>query len=260
MHSFVKKSISLFLAVVTAFFVCSPVLSAADYQSTATSLWEYYLHSAVDATKDWGPLGWIEKQFAFAASDSVCSLSDDNFHHADSIKGCKTGSDKNGYYALPTCKYCGEKFKYYASDLEKQYTKHVKSLPARGYGSDGGLYVSPNHDNSSVNISSNWRYCSHSSSTSKLSSTVGTLTCSVPITFRAAKSSGCSVSVIDTTYTFTCSVDGTYSWAPGYVATCSALNSSGSSVPVVVKTYSGLENGAVKYAGDTVSFTVRGII
>lgn len=260
MHSFVKKSISLFLAVVTAFFVCSPVLSAADYQSTATSLWEYYLHSAVDATKDWGPLGWIEKQFAFAASDSVCSLSDDNFHHADSIKGCKTGSDKNGYYALPTCKYCGEKFKYYASDLEKQYTKHVKSLPARGYGSDGNLYVSPNHAGSTICISSSWYACMHYDSGAffKLSATDGTMICGVPTVFRAPSSSGCRISALNTIYSFICSVDGAYSWASGYMATGSALTSSGVSIPVTVTTSSSLGTGAIKYVGDKVQFTIRG--
>ena len=262
MHSFVKKSISLFLAVVTAFSVCSPVLVAADYQSTATSLWEYYLHSAVDATKDWGPLGWIEKQFAFAASDSVCSLSDDNFHHADSIKGCKTGSDKNGYYALPTCKYCGEKFKYYASDLEKQYTKHVKSLPSRGYGSDGSLYVSPNHLYSSVyiNASSGWKtyYCSHHE-TSVLPSDAGSLVCSSPtIQYRAPTSNGMAFDSLRVVYQFTCSVDGVYSFVSNYHASVSGLTSSNTTKTGSVSTYNALGSGKVKYAGDLVEFSVAG--
>lgn len=267
MHSFVKKSISLFLAVVTAFFVCSPVLSAADYQSTATSLWEYYLHSAVDATKDWGPLGWIEKQFAFAASDSVCSLSDDNFHHADSIKGCKTGSDKNGYYALPTCKYCGEKFKYYASDLEKQYTKHVKSLPARGYGSDGGLYVSPNHLYTQVSFrdGSNYTayYCSHYKE-SVLPSSLGSLACGSPtIRYRAPTSDGKVINYLKAVFQFTCSVDGVYSFVSSYRASVNGLSYSGSTVTGKVSiyntlTYNNLGFDKVRYAGDLLNFEVTG--
>lgn len=139
-----KRIIALFLVLVTlipAGFVVSA--SAADYQSTANSLWEYYLHSIVKAWDDYSPLRFINAQFGFASSKTVCSLSDDSFHHADSIKGAETGSDKYGQYAVAKCRYCGENFNYYSSDLSDAYTSYVSDLPATAVSSEGYLYWVP---------------------------------------------------------------------------------------------------------------------
>ena len=141
-----RAIISGFLVAVMAFSMCVPALATDDYQSTATSWWNYLFHSLSKATdglvfKDVLPVNKVVDLIGFAATDSVCNLSGDSFHHADSIANCETGSDKYGTYAITTCKYCGEKFKYYASDLEKQYNDAVSDLPARGFKSDGSLLL-----------------------------------------------------------------------------------------------------------------------
>lgn len=257
-----RAIISGFLVAVMAFSMCVPALATDDYQSTATSWWNYLFHSLSKATdglvfKDVLPVNKVVDLIGFAATDSVCNLSVDSFHHADSIANCETGSDKYGTYAITTCKYCGEKFKYYSSDLEKQYNDAVKDLPAKGYGSDGGLYVSPNHDCLSIDTTKGLYYCSHSSESKKLPSSIGTVTCSNPFVFKYASSSGGDSRWFYATYKFTCTIDGLYSWAPGYTATCSATTVSGTSASGTVSTSSSLTGSAVKYAGDTIAFSAK---
>lgn len=242
-----------------AFSMCVPALATDDYQSTATSWWNYLFHSLSKATdglvfKDVLPVNKVVDLIGFAATDSVCNLSGDSFHHADSIANCETGSDKYGTYAITTCKYCGEKFKYYSSDLEKQYNDAVKDLPAKGYGSDGGLYVSPNHDYLSIDTTKGWYYCSHSSESKKLPSSIGTVTCSNPFVFKYASSSGGDSRWLWAYYKFTCTIDGMYLWAPGYTASCSATTVSGTSVSGTVNISSSLTGSVFKYAGDTIKF------
>ena len=195
-----------------------PAAGAVDYTNKDT-FWNWVAGS-----------GGIVQDVVGLACGSACPSSDDGHHHAKSyLKGTKDGV----YRCI--CTYCGASFNAYASDLDDAYTKHVKSLPARGYGSDGSLYVSSNHEKSFVRISSLWYACPHSklSSDDKVSSTDGTLLCGVPTVFRAASSSGLCVSALQTNYSFNCLVDGTYSWASGYAATGSMLLKDSSSMPGV---------------------------
>lgn len=261
-----KRIIPLFLSVVILFSAFSPIPASADYTNSYenVSYWEGVLIRGVKGTSgtDWG--GLIQGLAGKLCGD-ICRTSDDTLHHADSIKGCKTGSDDKGMYALAKCKYCGQSFKYYSDDLKRQYNDAVTSRGG-GFGRvtrGGGFSVSPNHSYSAISIYSNYRfpywYCSHSTSTPKLSSDIGSLVCSAPTTtFRATSSSGCRSDELAIQYTFTCAVDGTYSWASGYVASGSAITSSGSSLPMNVLTGSSFHQGSVKYAGDVVTFTVYG--
>lgn len=271
MKFFTKKIIPLFQICVILFLMVFPASALDDYQSSSANFWEYAIHYLSGLTdgvvwKDFIPVDKVidlvgSCTFSWDTGNGVCALSGDSYHHADSIANCETGTDKHGSYALTTCKYCGLKFKYYSSDLENQYNDAVKDLPARGYGSDGSLYVSPNHSQSKVNITNNrrWYYCSHSNETPKLPSSVGTLTCGNPVKFRSASSSGTSYFWrLDTVYEFTCTVDGLYSWG-AYSASCSGVTPSGSTAVGSASTYSPLSGQEVKYAGDKVSFSINGV-
>ena len=216
-----KRIITVFLSLVIGFSTI-PAVGAVDYTNKDT-FWNWVSGS-----------GGIVQDIVGLACGSACPSSDDGHHHAKSyLKGTKDGV----YRCI--CTYCGSAFNAYASDLNDAYTKHVKSLPARGYGSDGSLYVSPNHSQSKVNITNNrrWYYCSHSNETPKLTSSVGTLTCGNPVKFRSASSSGTSYFWhLDTVYEFTCTVDGLYSWG-AYSASCSGVTSSGSTAVGSASTY-----------------------
>lgn len=190
----------------------------------------------------------------------LCSKSTESLHMAR--EWTRGGGFNTDVKYMCKCFRCGQMFDVYESDITRSYSEHTKSLPATGYGSDGALYVSPNHEKSLVGVSSYWYACPHFDSTvnDKVPSATGILTCGVPTVFRAASSSGLRVNGLLTAYKFTCSVEGAYSWASGYAATGSALLKDGSSMPLTITTKSSFTAGAIKYAGDTVSFTVEGSI
>ena len=137
-----KRIIPLFLSVVILFSVFTPISVSADYTNSRenVSYWEGFLIRGVKGTSgtEWG--GLIQGLAGKICGD-ICRTSDDSLHHADSIKGCKTGSDDKGMYALAKCKYCGQSFKYYSDDLKQQYNDAVSGLPARGFKSDGSLLL-----------------------------------------------------------------------------------------------------------------------
>lgn len=137
-----KRIIPLFLSVVILFSVFTPISVSADYTNSHenVSYWEGFLIRGVKGTSgtEWG--GLIQGLAGKICGD-ICRTSDDSLHHADSIKGCKTGSDDKGMYALAKCKYCGQSFKYYSDDLKQQYNDAVSGLPARGFKSDGSLLL-----------------------------------------------------------------------------------------------------------------------
>ena len=189
----------------------------------------------------------------------LCSKSTESLHMAR--EWTRGGGFNTDVKYMCKCFRCGQMFDVYESDITRSYSEHTKSLPATGYGSDGSLYVSPNHDYSAIftyiNFNFNLRSCSHSTSESKLSEDLGTFSCSNPFVFRSHSSSGVSSRRFQVRYKFTCSVDGKYSWGSGYTASGSIITDSGSSPPVRISADSSFGDSAVKYAGDTVYFTVN---
>ena len=76
------------------------------------------------------------------ASGTVCAgSSPDKLHHGSvTAEGERGGVDKAGQpYVWVKCKYCGDMFKGYASDLSAAYDDYVSTLPASGYNSSGNL-------------------------------------------------------------------------------------------------------------------------
>lgn len=189
----------------------------------------------------------------------LCAKSTESLHMAR--EWTRSGGFNTDVKYMCKCFRCGQMFDVYESDITRSYSEHVNSLPATGYGSDGGLYVSSFHKETAVNITSGrrWYYCSHTKETPGLPASLGTLDCGNPIVFRSADSSGVSYFWrIRTTYEFTCNIDGQYSFG-AYSASCSGITSSGSTVSGKIETYSPLSGQQVKYTGDTITFNVSGI-
>lgn len=189
----------------------------------------------------------------------LCSKSTESLHMAR--EWTRGGGFNTDVKYMCKCFRCGQMFDVYESDITRSYSEHVNSLPATGYGSDGVVYVSPSHDYSGFGVYSNYsfplRYCSHSDKEAKLSADYGTLTCGTPAVFRSTSSSGVWSDEMGVGYKFTCSVEGKYSWVPGYTATGSVITASGSSLPITdIRTFSSIGDGAVKYAGDTITFSI----
>lgn len=269
MKFFTKKIIPLFQICVILFLMVFPAFALDDYQSSSANFWEYAIHYLSGLTdgvvwKDFIPVDKVidlvgSCTFSWDTGNGVCALSGDSYHHADSIANCETGTDKHGSYALTTCKYCGLKFKYYSSDLKNQYNDAVKDLPAKGYGSDGGLYVPLNHLYSVIDTysSGGFRYCSHYSS-SGIAEKYGTVTCGIPTVYVAPSSSGVKFGRLWTAYKFVCNIDGVYSLSPGYQASISAIGSDGSLQTGTIVIDNPLGTGIVKAAGDTIQITIKG--
>ena len=130
-----KRIIPLFLSVVILFSAFSPISASADYTNSReyASYWDNCLVRFTKSLSD-GNWGGLIQGLTGLVCEDICRTSDDTLHHADSIKGCKTGSDNKGMYALAKCKYCGQSFKYYSNDLKRQYNDAVTS---RGGGFGG---------------------------------------------------------------------------------------------------------------------------
>ena len=118
-----KRIITVFLSLVIGFSTI-PAVGAVDYTNKDT-FWNWVSGS-----------GGIVQDIVGLACGSACPSSDDGHHHAKSyLKGTKDGV----YRCI--CTYCGASFNAYASDLDDAYTKHVNSLPAKGFKSDGSLLI-----------------------------------------------------------------------------------------------------------------------
>ena len=188
----------------------------------------------------------------------LCSKSTESLHMAR--EWTRGGGFNTDVKYMCKCFRCGQMFDVYESDITRSYSEHTKSLPATGYGSDGSLYVSLNHDYSAISVfsgsESSYRYCSHSTSVPKLSEDLGTFSCGNPFVFRSHSSDGVDSDSLRFQYKFTCSVEGKYSRPSGYIASASVITSLGSSLSSRISTIYSFDSGAVKYPGDEVRFIV----
>lgn len=104
------------------------------------------MHRLVRGTSDWSIGGVLQTVVGYFAG-SVCESSSDGYHSTPSLKGCETGSDDHGMYAIATCQYCGDTFKCYSSDLSDTYDKYTENvqttLGTTVLDSDGYLYWQP---------------------------------------------------------------------------------------------------------------------
>ena len=254
-----KRIIPLFLSVVILFSAFSPISASADYTNSReyASYWDNCLVRFTKSLSD-GNWGGLIQGLTGLVCEDICRTSDDTLHHADSIKGCKTGSDNKGMYALAKCKYCGQSLKYYSNDLKRQYNDAVTSRGG-GFGrvtKGGGFITSSAHK--TVRILGQPHYwCKHGSS-SILPESVGTLSCACPYYFRSANSSGLrNLWGMIADFEFTCNVDGVYSLGT-YSASCYAMNTAGAKITGTVKISSDCSESKVFYAGDVITVSVMG--
>ena len=123
------------------------------------------LHGIVNGTSGVFLLSSGIQGIASFLNGDICALSSDGYHYADSLLNGHVGEGKDGAkYAEAICKFCGEHFLCYASDIPAAYDDYVETLPATGYSSSGGLLWSPDYSAFltvfSIGTNRNY-YCSH---------------------------------------------------------------------------------------------------
>lgn len=136
-----KKIIPLFIVFAILLSCVAVPAHAEDYVNTSVSWWDSRLHLAANGSFLGVPGNSIIGMF----TGKVCQLSQDGFHHSDSLAGCSTGSDSHGDYAIATCKYCNKQFPVYGSDLSAAYDSYVSELPVNGIDSSGGFLWYPTY-------------------------------------------------------------------------------------------------------------------
>lgn len=116
-----RKILSLILCLVICFSCSSPAF--ADYSNNfeQLGLWDLIVLAGSNLAPNVYGVDKMVQSVAGLLSGQVCGTSDDKYHHCDTLDGCKTGKDDNGYYAIAKCKYCGESFKVYSSDVKSAY-------------------------------------------------------------------------------------------------------------------------------------------
>jgi len=134
------------IALLAAFVICISAMpvcyadSDGEYISKTSSYWDRALHGLVNGTSDVFLLSSGIKGVASFLNSDICALSSDGYHYADSLTSDTYHQGKKGAsYGEAICKYCGEPFLCYASDLSTAYTDYVQTLPSTGYNSAGQL-------------------------------------------------------------------------------------------------------------------------
>lgn len=97
----------------------------------------------------------------------LSSSSPDGYHHSDSM-GHIGGTDNNGRYTICTCKYCGNTYRVYKSDLQQAYNDAVGAMEndigTPVVTSSNALLWSPGHDYTlvaTVGTGKNGVFCPH---------------------------------------------------------------------------------------------------
>lgn len=123
------------------------------------------LHGIVNGTSGVFLLSSGVQGIASFLNGDICALSSDGYHYADSLFSDHVGEGKDGAkYAEAICKFCGEHFLCYATDLPPAYDDYVETLPAPSYTSDGSILWSPKLNSMVLAWSASpWRYyyCPH---------------------------------------------------------------------------------------------------
>lgn len=165
-----KRIISLLVAFVICISIAPVCYADSDgaYISKTSSYFDRMLHGIVNGTSGVFLLSSGIQGIASFLNSDICALSSDGYHYADSFFDDHIGEGKDGAkYAEAICKFCGEHFLCYASDLSAAYDNYVETLPATGYTSDGSLTYSPVHGYFELCYSSGSsygnveRYCEH---------------------------------------------------------------------------------------------------
>ena len=150
MKSCFKKIIAVFAAfAIVASFSLATVF-ALDYEARPTSWWDSVVMKGISTDTDIPLFDYLLVTAGDVASGAVCAgSSPDKLHHGSvTAEGERGGIDKAGQaFVYCKCKYCGDMFKGYASDLSAAYNDYVETLPATGYTSTGGLLWQPTWKN-----------------------------------------------------------------------------------------------------------------
>lgn len=113
MSSF-KRIISFICTfAITISLMAVPALAAETEYKSVSNVWTWA------SNYSWG----LGAQLLGLASDSVCTVSDDEHHHAASYER----DLDNGYY-ICICQHCGESFQAYEKDLTAAYSTYASTL------------------------------------------------------------------------------------------------------------------------------------
>ena len=148
MKSCFKKIIAVFAAFAIVASLSLATVFALDYEARPTSWWDSVVMKGISTDTDIPLFDYLLVTAGDVASGAVCAgSSPDKLHHGSvTAEGERGGIDKAGQaFVYCKCKYCGDMFKGYASDLSAAYDDYVETLPAQGYNSSGGLLWSPSH-------------------------------------------------------------------------------------------------------------------
>lgn len=146
MKSCLKKIIAVFAVFAIVASLSAVSASAVEYEARPTTWWDSVVMKNISTDIDIPLFNYLLVTAGDVASGVVCAgSSPDKLHHGTvTAEGERGGIDKAGQpFVWVKCKYCGDMFKGYASDLSAAYNDYVATLPAQGYDSDGGLLWSP---------------------------------------------------------------------------------------------------------------------
>ena len=141
-----KKIISLLMAFVICLFSAPFCFadSEGNFISKTDGYWDRNLHGLINGTDGIFLLGSAIKGIASWVNKDICGYSSDGYHYADSlVSDTFVQGKQNQSYGKAICKYCGNEFLCYASDLSAAYDAYVSDLPASGYTSSGHLIWQP---------------------------------------------------------------------------------------------------------------------
>lgn len=143
MSKFLHKALVVFVSFQFIVLTFLPSFAATSgYTGAVTGWWDKLLYQW---TQNHSPYWWGDtvQSIAGFASGEVCGSSPDAVHHASSVADDKMYESSKGNFVLATCIYCHDRFRVYASDLQKSYESQVSDMPVTGYGSSGNLVWYP---------------------------------------------------------------------------------------------------------------------
>lgn len=146
MKSCFKKIIAVFAAFAIVASLSLATVFALDYEARPTSWWDSVVMKGISTDTDIPLFDYLLVTAGDVASGAVCAgSSPDKLHHGSvTAEGERGGIDKAGQaFVYCKCKYCGDMFKGYASDLSAAYDDYIETLPATGYISTGRLIWQP---------------------------------------------------------------------------------------------------------------------
>lgn len=202
------KKIIPFILILSILFVCvlPSFAFASDASSSVCTFWDAIQMWSASALDDVPFLDTFCSTIAARNSGAICAYNnDDHLHYASDYTPLGSGEDDYGHYTLLRCKYCGDTFKCYSSDVQAAYDSSVADNYALGIGSDGGLFWYPTWDDVASATPFHGTWVGFTSSGDRKSSSISLRPLSGSCTYNGSSSVGVpttSVSLSSRSFTF----------------------------------------------------------